>query len=209
MKKVSGPQVVTTAGASELPLPAEIQEALGELVGAAREGLLALSVGVGLRVVHELMEAEVTEIVGPKGKHDPDRTAKRHGHEDGSMTLGGRRVSVSRPRVRTADDERELPVATYEYFAGRDPLQRAVMDRMLAGVSTRKFARVGEPVGETVERSATSTRKSTVSEMFIEKTRTALAQLMARRLEDMRLAVMMLDGLEIAGRVHVVVGCQY
>jgi putative transposase len=204
MKKVSGPQVVTTAGASELPLPAEIQEALGELVGAAREGLLALSVGVGLRVVHELMEAEVTEIVGPKGKHDPDRTAKRHGHEDGSMTLGGRRVSVSRPRVRTADDERELPVATYEYFAGRDPLQRAVMDRMLAGVSTRKFARVGEPVGETVERSATSTRKSTVSEMFIEKTRTALAELMARRLEDMRLAVMMLDGLEIAGRVHVV-----
>jgi putative transposase len=204
MKKVSGPQVVTTTEALESPLPAEIQEALGELVGAAREGLLALSVGVGLRVVHELMEAEVTEVVGPKGKHDPDRTAKRHGHEDGSMTLGGRRVSVSRPRVRTADDEQELPVATYEYFAGRDPLQRAVMDRMLAGVSTRKFARVGEPVGETVERSATSTRKSTVSEMFIEKTRTALAELLARRLQDMRLAVMMLDGLEIAGRVHVV-----
>ena len=43
MKKVSGPKVVTTAEASELPLPAEIQEALGELVGAARDGLLALS----------------------------------------------------------------------------------------------------------------------------------------------------------------------
>jgi putative transposase len=151
MKNVSGPQVVTTTAASESPLPAEIQEALGELIGAAREGLLALSVGVGLRVVHELMEAEVTEIVGPKGKHDPERTATRHGHEDGSMTLGGRRVPVSRPRVRSADDQRELPVATYEYFAGRDPLQRAVMDRMLAGVSTRKFARVAEPVGEQVE----------------------------------------------------------
>jgi putative transposase len=98
MKKVSGPQVVTTTGVVESPLPAEIQDALGELVGAAREGLLALSVGVGLRVVHELMEAEVTEIVGPRGKHDRDRTAKRHGHEDGSMTLGGRRVAVSRPR---------------------------------------------------------------------------------------------------------------
>jgi putative transposase len=204
MKKVSGPQVVTTVEAVESPLPAEIAEALGELVGAAREGLLALSVGVGLRVVHELMEAEVTEIVGPKGKHDPERTATRHGHEDGSMTLGGRRVPVSRPRIRTADDEHELPVATYEYFAGRDPLQRAVMDRMLAGVSTRKFARVAEPVGEAVEQTATSTRKSSVSEMFIEKTRTALEELMARRLDDVRLAVMMLDGLEIADRVHVV-----
>ena len=145
MKKVSGPQVVTTAEASELPLPAEIQEALGELVGAARDGLLALSVGLGLRVVHDLMEAEVTEVVGPKGKHDPDRTAKRHGHEDGSMTLGGRRVPVSRPRMRTADDQHELPVQSYEYFADRDPLTRAVMDRMLAGVSTRKYKVVGEP----------------------------------------------------------------
>ena len=67
------------------------------------------------------------------------------------MTLGGRRVPVSRPRMRTADDEHELPVASYEYFADRDPLTRAVMDRMLAGVSTRKFAGVGEPVGEEVE----------------------------------------------------------
>jgi transposase-like protein len=204
MKKVSGPQVGTTAGASELPLPAEIQEALGELVGAAREGLLALSVGVGLTVVHQLMEREVTEVVGPKGKHDPDRTAKRHGHEDGSMTLGGRRVAVTRPRMRTADDEHELPVQSYEFFADRDPLTRAVMDRMLAGVSTRKYQVVGEPVGEEIEQEASSTGKSTVSELFIERTRTALSELMARRLDDVRLAVMMLDGLEIADRTHVV-----
>ena len=143
MKKVSGPQVVTSAEALERPLPAQIQEALGELVGAAREGLLALSVGVGLSVVHELMEAEVCEIVGPKSKHNPDRTAKRHGHERGSMTLGGRRVQVSRPRVRSADDAHELPVETYEYFADRDPLTCVVMNRMLAGVSTRKYVARG------------------------------------------------------------------
>jgi len=117
MKKVSGSKVVTTREASQLPLPAEIQQALGELVGAAREGLLALSVGLGLGVVHQLMEREVDAVVGPKGKHDPARIAKRHGHEDGSMTLGGRRVPVSRPRIRTADDEHELPVSSYEYFA--------------------------------------------------------------------------------------------
>jgi len=204
MKKVSGSKVVTTAEALETPLPAEIQEALGELVGAAREGLLALSVGVGLGVVHELMEAEVSEVVGPKGKHDPARTAKRHGHERGSMTLGGRRVEVSRPRIRTADDERELPVATYDYFADRDPLTRAVMDRMLAGVSTRRYASVGEPVGEEIERESRARSKSTVSELFIERTRTALGELMSRRLDDVRLAVMMIDGLEIADRTHVV-----
>jgi putative transposase len=205
MKKVPAAKVVTALEASEGPLPPQIQEALGELVGAAREGLLALSVGVGLGVVHELMEAEVAEVVGPKGKHDPERTAKRHGHEDGSMTLGGRRVAVRRPRMRTAaDDEHELAVQTYGYFADRDPLTRAVMDRMLVGVSTRKFVVVGEPVGTAVEDSSSGTSKSTVSELFVERTRTALGELMSRRLDDVRLAVMMLDGLEIAERTHVV-----
>lgn len=204
MRKVPAAKVVTALEASESPLPAAIQEALGELLGAAREGLLALSVGVELGVVHELMELEVTQIVGPKGKHDPDRVAKRHGHEDGSMTLGGRRVPVRRPRVRTADDEHELPVQSYEYFADRDPLTRAVMERMLAGVSTRKFARVGEPVGTDVEASSSATSKSTISELFVERTATALEELMSRRLDDVRLAVMMLDGMDIAERTHVV-----
>jgi putative transposase len=204
MKKVSGPKVVTALEASGSPLPPRLQEALGELVGAAREGLLALSVGVGLGVVHELMELEVDEVVGAKGKHNPDRVAVRHGHEDGSMALGGRRVKVRRPRMRSADDERELPVESYGYFADRDPLTRAVMDRMLAGVSARKFAGVGEPVGEEVDQTSTSTSKSTVSELFIERTRSALGELMSRGLDDVRLAVMMLDGLEIAERTHVV-----
>jgi transposase-like protein len=204
MKKVPASKVATMTEAADSPLPPKVQEALGEMVGAAREGLLALSVGVGLSVVHELMESEVTEVVGPKGKHDPNRTAKRHGHEDGSMTLGGRRVRVSRPRMRTADDERELPLGTYEHFADRDPLTRAVMDRMLAGVSTRRFAGVGEPVGEDVEEESSATSKSSVSEAFVESTATALEELMSRGLEDVRLAAMMLDGLEIAERMHVV-----
>src|SRR5947208_9390108 len=106
--------------------------------------------------------------------------------------------------MRTSDDEHELPVQTYQYFADRDPLTRVVMDRVLAGVSTRKFARVGEPVGAEVEQSSSSTSKTAVSDMFIERTRTALSELMSRRLEDVRLAVMMLDGIEIADRTHVV-----
>jgi hypothetical protein len=77
-------------GGAELALPASAQVALGELVNAAKDGLLALSVGVGLGVLHELMETEVDEVVGPKSQHDPQRTAVRHGHEAGEVTLGGR-----------------------------------------------------------------------------------------------------------------------
>ena len=109
MRKVPAPKVVTALEASESPLPAQIQEVLGELVGAAREGLLALSVGVGLGVVHELMELEVDEVVGPKGKHDPDRTAKRHGHEAGSMTA--RRPARAGPPAADAQRGRRARAA--------------------------------------------------------------------------------------------------
>ena len=82
-------------------LPQRVQDALGELAGAAKEGLLALSVGVGLGVLHEIMEAEVDEVVGPKGRHDPDRAAVRHGHESGEVTLGGCRVpGAGQPAAR-------------------------------------------------------------------------------------------------------------
>src|SRR4051794_26694680 len=116
MRKVPAAKVVTGLEASGSSLPPQILEVLGALVGAAREGLLALSVGVGLGVVPELMALEVDEVVGSKGQHNAGRVAKRHGHEDRSMTLGGRRVSVRRPRVRTVDDKHELPVETYGYF---------------------------------------------------------------------------------------------
>jgi hypothetical protein len=62
--------------------------------------------------------------------------------------------------MRTADDEHELLVQTYEYFADRHPLTRAVMDRTLAGVSTRKFAVVGEPVGEDGRAASVTTSKT-------------------------------------------------
>jgi putative transposase len=201
---VKGNVPVAQATMQEAVLPERVQGALGQLVGAAKEGLLALSVGVGLGVLSELMEEEVDDVVGPKGKWNPDRTAVRHGHEDGEVTLGGRRVEVQRPRVRTADGEAEVQLATYEHFADRDPLARVVLERMLAGVSTRRYRRTQEPVGEEVEIRARSTSKSAVSRTFVERTRTALGELMSRQLADLRLAVMMLDGLELKGRMNIV-----
>jgi transposase-like protein len=154
--------------------------------------------------VAELMEEEVDEVVGPKGRHDPDRTAVRHGRECGEVTLGGRRVAVERPRVRSADGVAEVPLRTYQHFADRDPLSRVVMERMLASVSTRRYVRTAEPVGDEVEAEARSTSKSSVSRAFVERTRQALGELMSRRLDDVRLAVLMLDGIDLKGRTNVV-----
>jgi putative transposase len=185
-------------------LPPGVLDALGDLAGAAKDGLLALSVGVGLGVLSEMMEAELDEVVGPKHATIMERTAVRHGHEDGEVTLGGRRVAVRRPRARSADDEHEVPLATYAYFADRDPLTRVVLEQMLAGVSTRRFTRTREPVGEQVTARERSTSKSAVSREFVGRTREHLDELMSRGLADVRLAALMIDGIELKGRCCVV-----
>ena len=190
--------------ARELGLPSAVQEALGELVNAAKDGLLALSVGVGLGVLDALMEEEVCEVVGPKGRRDPDRVAVRHGHEAGEVTLGGRRVGVQRPRARAVDGLGEIDLKTYAHFAERDPLTRVVLEQMLAGVSTRRFARTREPVGQDVLDAERSTSKSAVSREFVGRTTEPLGALMSRSLADVRLAALMLDGIELKGRCCVV-----
>ena len=123
----------------ELVLPEQVTIALGELAGAAREGLLALAVGTGLGVLHSLLDADVDRLVGPRGRHNPDRAAVRHGTQPGKVTLGGRRVRVDHPRVRTVDGSDEVSLPAWAAFSGSDLLDQLALERMLAKLSTRRY----------------------------------------------------------------------
>jgi putative transposase len=94
------------------------------------------------------------------------------------VTLGGRRVPVRRPRVRSADGGCELAVPAYEHFSSTEVLSRLAMDKMLAKLSTRRYRFGLEPVGERVEASASSTSRSEVSRRFVEATEHTLAELL-------------------------------
>ena len=127
-----------TFDTNSLAVPDQVSVAMGEIAAEMQEGLLALAVGTGLQVMAALMDADVIALAGPRGQHNPDRVAVRHGTEAGSVTLGGRRVAVQRPRVRSADGSGELAVASYELFSSTEILGRLAMERMLAGLSSRR-----------------------------------------------------------------------
>ena len=136
MKTVPTVRLADTTDAAALSdLPEEVQLAMTDIAGAAREGLLAMSVAAGMAVMQAMFEAEIAGVAGPKGKHDPNRAAVRHGSGSGSVTLGGRRVAVDRPRARTLVGH-EVPLTTYAHFASEGLLSQVVMERMLAGVAT-------------------------------------------------------------------------
>ena len=55
-----------------------------------------------------------------------------------------------------------------------------------------------------VEQQARWTSRSSVSRTLIERTRASLSELMSRRLDDVRLAVMMIDGIDLGERTNLV-----
>ena len=207
MKTVPRLRVVSSPDAPELAklsdLSDEVRLALTGIADVAREGLLAMSVAAGMAVMRTMFDAEITAVCGPKGKHNPDRSASRHGGGRGSVVLGARRVPVTRPRARTSDGN-EVPLATYDLFAAEDQLTAVVMERMLAGLATRRHRAAAEPVGQEVEAVASATSRSAISRRFVAQTKTALAQLLARDLSTLKVKVLMVDGEHIADHCCVV-----
>lgn len=199
MKKSSQ---IQPAGAPAFP--ERVNVAMAEIAGNMQEGLLALAVGAGLQVMQALMEADVTKLAGAKGRHDSARSAVRHGRERGSVTLGGRRVPVSRPRVRAADGSGELPIASYELFSSTEILGKMAMEKMLAGLSTRRYPVGLEPVGAHIAETSSATSRSAVSRKFVAMTETALAELLSRDLSGLDLVALMIDGVHFAESCCVV-----
>jgi transposase-like protein len=176
-------------------VPERVSLAMAEIAELMQEGLLALAVSAGLQVMSALMEADVSAVAGPKGKHDAGRSAVRHGHDRGSVALGGRRVPVERPRVRAVDGSGELAVPAYELFSSTEVMGRMALERMLAGLSTRRYPVGLEPVGEQVAQVGTGTSKSAVSRKFVVLTETALAELLAADLSALDLVALLIDGV--------------
>lgn len=168
-----------------------------------RQGVMAASVAIGLEVLDELMAAEVDELAGPKGKHNPDRSHVRHGTEDGSVTLGGRKVDVRRPRVRTAADDGEARLEVYETARAADLLGEHMVGAMLAGLSTRRYPAALEPVGDETDGRAKATSKSSVSRQFVAATAERLAELTSARLDDERWVIVYIDGFRFGRHLLV------
>lgn len=184
-------------------LPLEATVALADLAGAVKEGLLGFCADVGLVVMRQMLDAEMTERVGPKHAKLPGRTAHWHGSTTGPVVLGGRELSVERPRGRTIDGH-EVELDGWAVFSSRDLLNQLTVERVLAGVATRRHADVDPPLGADLDAASKATGRSSVSRRWVRATEAAMGELMARDLSDLDVAVVMIDGLVIVGQCCVV-----
>lgn len=211
MKNVDGPAVrlvdETDERLAEL-LSDDLAIELGQIAALCREGLMALSVEAGLAAARAIMAEEADALCGAWNARDPERSHVRGGTTPSSVVMGGQRLPIKRPRVHGVDGDGvnagEVALETFGVFANGDLLSQTVMERMLAGVATRSFARVADPIGDRARSQATSTSKSAVSRRFVTGTKKALAELLARDLCDLDAAVLMIDGVDFAGSTCVV-----
>src|SRR4051794_39925356 len=201
-KKVPVVKIATPKEAVELTgLPLEATVAMADVAGAMREGLLAFSAAAGLVVMQQMLAAELASVVGEKhAKLSDARVGNWHGTTTGQVVVGGRKVSVDRPRGRYRDGG-EVELGTWAMFASEDLLRQVVVERMLAGVATRRHVDVAEPVGPI---DATALSRSAVSRRFVAATEQAMSELLARDLSSLDTAVLMIDGLNVADQMIVV-----
>lgn len=201
-KKVPVVKITTPDAAAELEgLPLNATVAMADVAAAMREGLLAFSAAAGLVVMHQMLTEELTSIVGAKHAKLPagERIGNWHGTTDGAVVLGGRKVTVERPRGRYIDGG-EVALDTWDVFASEDLLRQVIVERMLAGVATRRHVDVAEPVGQ----AGKATSKSAVSRRFVAATQAAMTELLEADLSGLDTAVLMIDGLNVAGEMIVV-----
>jgi putative transposase len=165
------------------------------LPGLVGEALYETVIGVGLACVDEALEAERAALCGARYLHIAGRQALRAGHVASSLVLGGRRVAMSRPRVRSVEGH-ELGLPSWREWSERDPLTERALEQMVLGVSTRRYARSLEPLPPTIAVRGTS--KSAVSERFVYGTERKLAELMSRDLSGLALVALLIDGVRFA-----------
>ena len=155
----------------------------------------------GLTALHLLLREDAEKIAGPKGKHEKERTHNHWGSTDGELSFGGRRIQVSRPRVRSKSGE-EASLPHFEAFREEDPLPERVLNQILVGVSTRNYeSSLDKPAAKLKSR---GTSKSAASRHLVRQTTKKLEEYLSRRLEEFELAALMMDGLEVAGQTVVV-----
>lgn len=179
-------------------MPQALLPILGLLV-TVKTSLLDLVLSSGLKMLEVLLEQEREELCGARYRHDPERKVTRAGYAAGELVLGGRLVSVKRPRARTTESKggkgksQEVPLPSWAKFAEEDPLSARAVEQMVLGVTTRKYERSLEAMPAGVKTRGTS--KSAVSRRFVEATMSGLETWLKRPLSDLSLAVLMLDGI--------------
>ena len=173
---------------------------LVDLLVDTKTELLELALRSGLRVFSTMLEEDRTALCGPRYAHEPNRPASRAGTTPSEVVLGGRKVTIQRPRVRTAGGEVALP--TFQTMAATDPLDRRVVEQMLVGVATRQYARSLEPLSPEMESRGTS--KSAVSRRFVARTTAQLAAWQSAPLDALDLVALLIDGVHLGDHCLIV-----
>jgi len=170
---------------------------MAEMVGWLRKGVGELIRQAGLQLMDLLMQEEVREVVGERSQRQAERRANRWGVEHGYCVVMGQKVPIERPRVGTTDDK-EVRLGSYEMFHRGEPLTETVWEKLMLGLSTRKY---GQAVRQFTE--AYGLEKSAISEHFIEASRAKLKDMMEHRLENRRLCALLIDATPFEGQQMV------
>jgi putative transposase len=165
-----------------------------QLIEQSRVAIDELVDTIGRVTIDTILEMSAEQVAGPRqqGQWRRDQDLVWYGKQPGQIYLSDRKLTVNKPRLRRrgVGAEKEVPIPAYVALRDRVGLQRRMLELLMNGVSTRSYRQVIPQMADSVGIS-----KSTVSQQTIAAAEQALAELLARRLEDKDILVVYIDGL--------------
>jgi transposase-like protein len=196
--RTSGPQIVENSQVLGSRVSVELPVSVAEVIDGVSEEIERLTGEAGLLIMKAVMDAEVESLAGPKGRHDPDRTSTRWTAQQGYVVLAGKKVKVTKPRVRDKAGQ-EVPLSSYQQFQSPPRRQAGICKKLIHGLSTRKYEQAIDDFTD-----GYGISKSAVSRELVAATKGSLQKLCERRIDELgRLAVLMIDGKQLYGECVV------
>lgn len=158
---------------------------------------------IGRVTIETVLILSAQQVAGPKrqGKRDGGGgSVGWHGVQGGRVNLAERRLTVTKPRLRTRGTKsEEVEIPAYTAMQSDQRLGERMIEILMNGVSSRSYEKVLPEMADSV-----GVSKSAVSREFIEASGEELRQLCERRFDELEILVIYIDGM-VFGNHHLLV----
>lgn len=153
----------------------------------SRLAAIQMLIPLGLKKVEEELKEEVESLAGKR--YVRGKTMGSWGRNFGSVYLGDQKVKIKVPRVRRKDSEEEVPLMSYVRLQSPQVIEEAALNRVINGISQRKYEKAVLSVPETF-----GIKRGSISKKWIRASARKMRELMDRDLSGYDIVAMILDG---------------
>ena len=172
---------------------------IAEILVATQWHIEQLAGAAGMKIIQHIIEDAARQLAGEDRYARDGKEGQLWGRQRGWVAFAGRKVAVDKPRIRSKKTRREMQLPNYERLQQETRLDQAMINQIALGLSSRNYEHSIEALCD-----GYGIKKSSVSRHFIAASRRELEELLNRKLSDLQIGAVFLDGVHRGGQCVIV-----